>query len=180
MQLRWISALVLMFIFAGCVTDAIDRNPTQQGEGRVTDCEPTQQEDVYIIDSKPQGLRVVVDDFERGVTPCVLKRKDYSYAPIIDIEVMPATEEQLRDYCIANKKVVSIFRRVSQSKRIKTNIPGGTLLFDFIKKEYDAPTNEEEREWVLEEIERDGVELEREREDYRQRIKAYFEKSLSE
>ena len=170
--MKWMLSCLLgfMLVASGCVTHTIDSKPKQQDEARVAESEPTQQEDAYIIDSKPQGLRVVVDDFERGVTPCVLKRKDYSYASTIHIEVMPATDNQLREYCITNKKIISIYTRMPQSKSIDTRIPGGRLLFDFITKEYDAPTNEEEREWVLEKIERDGLELEREREEYRRRI----------
>ena len=105
--MKWMLSgfLGFMLVASGCVTHTIDSKPKQQGEARVAESEPTQQEDVYIIDSKPQGLRVVVDDFERGVTPCVLKRKDYSYASTIDIEVMPATDNQLREYCITNKKI---------------------------------------------------------------------------
>ena len=178
LSLSWLLGLVLAV--SGCVTETTDRHSqesyvtSKQPESKQSESkqpESKQQEDntadCYIIDSKPQGLRVVVDDFERGFTPCVLKRKDYSYSHSIHIEVKPPTDQQIYDYCIANRKVVSIMITGPQSKWINTDIPGGRLLFEFIEKEYNAPTTEEEKEWVLEKMEEDSAELKRKREALR-------------
>lgn len=174
MKMKFSCLLGTLLLLAGCVTDTTDR---YSQESYVTSKQPESKpqedcyEDSYIVDSKPQGLRVVVDDFERGITPCVLKRKDYSYSNSIYIEVKPPTDQQLYDYCIANRKIVSITITGPQSKRIDTKIPGGRLLFEFIEKEYNAPTTEEEKEWVLEQIEEDSAELDRKREAMRNNLK---------
>lgn len=123
--------------------------------------EPTiDDKDIYVIDSVPQGLRVTVNDFERGVTPCKLDRTDYREVLSLDICVEAPSKQQIERYKEQNKKIVSLWWAGDKRKTIRTREPGGTLRFNFIDAEYDEPKTEEEWEWVRNAIEEDVKELE--------------------
>ena len=112
----------------------------------------------YTIDSNPQGLRVVINDIEHGVTPI-------EYSTSVDlipltISVYPPTQCQWDAYAQEKQVIVSTFIDGEQRKFINPeNSPSGTILFDFVTKEYPIPTTQEERERVINLIERDGDHL---------------------
>lgn len=136
--------------------EVVDTEKTADGQ--------SQEVDFFIVDSKPQGLRVVIDQFEYGVTPCKLNRKDFLnlYRGIL-IEVEEPTKQQYFDYCCNNQKIVSLIVLGNQWKHIYSIPPGGTILFNFINSEYDFPETDEEQERVKAWLEEDSKKLERER-----------------
>lgn len=111
----------------------------------------------YVIDSNPQGLRVSVDNVELGFTPCEYTTSDDYFR----IEVEPPSKQQLKKYQEEKQKIVSIWTTSAQSKSITLGVRSGSVFFQFIDSEYDIPKTEEEREWVLREIENDAENLKR-------------------
>ncbi len=138
MRIAFTVALLLSALFCGCRT--------------------------YVIDSHPQGLRVTVNEIERGVTP-------YEHTSSINnqnqlkVEVAPPSRQQLKTYEEQNAKIVSTWITNSQTKLIYTpTSPSGRVLFNFIEREYDRPTTEEEWEWVRNAIKDDEEFLRRQEE----------------
>lgn len=121
---------------------------------------------VYIIDSVPQGLRVVVNDFERGVTPCILDPKKYLGNTYLSVEVTAPTKQQLKQYEEKHQKVVSTWWTQDKRKLIDCHNPGGRILFNFIASEYDIPKTEADWEWLKNAIKEDEEDVKREREMY--------------
>ena len=117
----------------------------------------------YIIDSKPQGLRVSVDNIECGVTPCEYTwvHGDYWTKTIC---VAPPTRQQLRNYEKQNNKIVSVWMTGEISKTIYSSSQGGTVFFDFISSEYDQPQTPEDAKWVEDAMRKDAEHLEEQRE----------------
>lgn len=112
----------------------------------------------YTIDSNPQGLRVVINDIEHGVTPIeYCTSADFFY---FTVEVYPPNQRQWDAYEQEKQVIVSTFIDGKQHKFINpSDAPSGTILFDFVTKEYPIPTTQEERERVINLIERDGDHL---------------------
>lgn len=150
MKAYLLASFVLLFCVMGCVTSENERVMCND-------------EDIYVIDSVPQGLRVTVNDFERGVTPCKLDRTDYRNRYSLTICVEAPSKQQIKRYEEQNKKIVSLWWRSDERKIVDISEPGGTLRFNFIKAEYDEPKTEEEWEWVRNAIEEDVKELEERR-----------------
>lgn len=116
----------------------------------------------YTIDSNPQGLRVTIDEIERGVTPC-----QYTVAPgsFLDIEVVPPTCLQRQQYEAQKGVKITDYYPLSQSKHVYTSDGSGTIFFEFITDERPVDANapsvpaieskeEAEDEWTEEEFNR--------------------------
>lgn len=116
----------------------------------------------YVIDSNPQGLRVAVDDLERGVTPCEVTVQMDTYHRVT---VEPPTNRQLRAYERKNGIVVSTWLNGTQAKTIRDDSPSGRMFFEFITSEYDRPTTEEGWVQLKRDLEHDAKELDRKRQD---------------
>lgn len=95
----------------------------------------------YTIDSNPQGLRVTIDDLERGVTPCEYTT---SYGDSISIEVAPPTYQQCRQYEQKNNVKIINKENRSQTKRVDSFDGSGTVFFQFINEEIPAESAAEE------------------------------------
>ncbi len=113
----------------------------------------------YIIDSHPRGLRVTINDIERGLTPLEYETMaDFSYN--FNVEVTPPTQQQIRAYEVQNNKIVSIWHTGAKQKHIyPDDSPSGTILFQFISSEYDIPQTEEERIWTINALEADATRI---------------------
>ena len=129
-----------------CDTDLIDRN--------------TEHLRHYTIDSNPQGLRIVINDIEHGVTPI-------EYSPHFDssyftVEVYPPNQRQLEAYEQEKQVIISTFLSGPQSKIVSLeDAPSGTILFDFVTKEYPIPTTQEELDRVINLMDLDAEHLRR-------------------
>ncbi len=114
----------------------------------------------YVIDSNPQGLRVTINDIERGVTPL-----EYTTSEHFVVDMVAPTRNQLINYEDEKGKLVSLWTSGSQSKSIwPDNSPSGTIFFQFIQSEYDRPTTEEDRQKVLHYMNEDADNLKRRQE----------------
>jgi hypothetical protein len=118
----------------------------------------------YVVDSRPRGLRVSVNNVERGVTPYEFKWLHGGEYETRIIHVTPPTRQQLHDYEKQNNKIVSVWKTDEMSKIIYSPGGGGTVLFNFITSEYDQPQTPEEAKWVEEAIQKDAEDLEKQRE----------------
>ena len=114
----------------------------------------------YTIDSNPQGLRVVINDIEQGVTPI-----EYSTsvdASLLTVSVYPPTQSQWDAYAQEKQVIVSTFIDGEQRKFINPgNSPSGTILFNFVTKEYPIPTTQEELDRVINLMDLDAEHLRR-------------------
>lgn len=114
----------------------------------------------YVIDSNPQGLRVAVDNLEQGVTPCEVT---VGLEGFYHVTVAPPTNRQLRAYEKEKDVIVSTWINGTQQKGISYNSPSGTMFFEFITSEYDTPTTPEGWAQLRQDLEHDGKELDRKR-----------------
>ena len=100
----------------------------------------------YTIDSNPQGLRVVINDIEHGVTPIEYSTSADSF--FFTVEVYPPNQRQWDAYEQEKQVILSIITVMPQSKLIfPENSPSGTILFDFVTSEYPRPDTPEG--WAL-------------------------------
>jgi hypothetical protein len=95
----------------------------------------------YRVESKPQGLRVTVNQLEQGTTPCKVSRWIFWRDPIrTKITVYPPKSPQMEQYERDQQMAVSSWKRGEITKMLYSEHGSGTVLFDFVQDEHPSQT----------------------------------------